>query len=95
MKFNDLYQLMTETFDNTSEVIEEGSGHGDEKAVKNLIKIGIDKGLIKPFPKDTTDGWMLQSTVDGSQHLAHKGERGLHPLRRYLQGLERVSKVSR
>lgn len=86
---------MSETFNNDSEVIEEGSGHGDEKLVINAIKDAIKKGLIKPFPKETKAGWMLQSQVDNSQHLTHKGEKGYHDLRRYLQGLERVSKVSR
>lgn len=37
MKFNDLYQLMCETFNNNSEIIEEGSNHGDEKVIKNAI----------------------------------------------------------
>jgi hypothetical protein len=96
MKFNDLYQLMTETFNDDSEVIGEAhSGHGDERKIKDAIKEAIKKRLIKPFPKDTKKGWMLQSLVDNSQHLTHKGEPGYHDLRRYLEGLERVLKVSR
>ena len=84
---------MSETFDNNSEVIEEGSGHGDERIIKDAIKDAIKKGLIKPFPKETKAGWMLQSQVDNSQHLTHKGEKGYHDLRRFIQRLEKVSKL--
>ena len=94
MKFDELYKFMIESFNHDSEVVEEGaSGHGDERAVRDLIKDSIKRKLIKPFPKETKAGWMLQSQVDNSQYLTHKGEKGFHDLRRYIQGLERVLKV--
>lgn len=73
-----------------SKLIEEGaSGHGDEKAVRELIKWGLTEGLIKNC-EATNKGWMLKSAKDDSQCLIHKGERSLHYLRRYLQRLEKL-----
>ena len=69
-----------------TEIVYEGqSGHGDEKAVRNLLKDAIKKGLVTA--KETNNGWMVKSTKDSSQELIHKGERALHYLRRYLQKL--------
>ncbi len=69
-----------------TELIYEGkSGHGDEKAVTNLLKDYIKKGLITV--KDTNGGWLVKSTDGKSQEAIHKGERAFHYLRRYLQKL--------
>ncbi len=65
------------------DTIEEGkSGHGDEKAVINLMKQAIKDGLINV--KEVKNGWMIQSKVDSSQELIHRGERSFHYLRRFL-----------
>ena len=72
-----------------TEIIYEGkSGHGDEKAVKNLLKDAYKKGLID-YEK-TNGGWMVKSKVDNSQEAIHKGERAYHYLRRYLQKLQNL-----
>lgn len=69
-------------------VIEEGS-HGDKRALLKLLKGAIKRGLVRV--EDTKSGYMVKSLVDDSQYLTHKGEKGLHDLRRYLQRLERVT----
>lgn len=71
------------------EMIEEGS-HGDKAKVWKMIKQAISKGLVRL--KDTKNGWMLLSLVDDSKYTSHRGETGLHDLRRYLQNLENVRK---
>lgn len=69
-----------------TELIYEGkTGHGDEKAVINLLKDYIKRGLITV--KDTNGGWLVKSTDGKSQEAIHKGERAYHYLRRYLQKL--------
>ena len=69
-----------------TEIIYEGkSGHGDIKAVLNLLKDAVGKGLVTV--KETNSGWMVRSTKDNTQELIHKGERAFHYLRRYLQRL--------
>lgn len=70
----------------SGEPITEGkSGHGDEKAVRQLLKDAIKKGLVTV--KETNSGWLVKSTKDNTQEAIHKGERAFHYLRRYLQKL--------
>jgi Ribonuclease G/E len=68
-----------------TEIIYEGkSGHGDVKAVTNMMKDAESKGLIKI--KDTKKGWMLFSTQNPQmKETIDRGERALHYLRRFLQ----------
>jgi hypothetical protein len=67
-----------------TEIIYEGkSGHGDEKAVSNMLKDAIAKGLVTV--KETKGGWLVKSTDGLNQEAIHKGERALHYLRRFLQ----------
>ncbi len=68
------------------EVVEEGS-HGDTKAVKDMLKKGVKMGLVRVETKGK--GYMVKSLVDDSQLLIHRGESGLHELRRYLQKLQK------
>ncbi len=66
-----------------SEIIEEAKrGHGDEKAVLNALKEAESSGLVRI--EEVKNGFMIKSNVDNSQHLAHKGDKGFHHLRRYL-----------
>ena len=69
-----------------TEIVYEGkSGHGDMKAVVNMMKDAEAKGLIKI--KDTKNGWMLFSTKhpEFRPETIDRGERALHYLRRFLQ----------
>jgi hypothetical protein len=69
-----------------TEIVYEGkSGHGDQKAVQNMMNDAISKGLITA--KETKGGWLLKSTDGVHQEAIHKGERALHYLRRFLQKL--------
>lgn len=70
----------------SGEPITEGkSGHGDRKAVIQLLKDGVKKGFITA--KETKNGVLVQSTKDSSQELIHWGEKAYHYLRRFLQKL--------
>lgn len=69
-------------------VVEEGS-HGDTKAILKLLKSATKRGLVSV--EDTKKGYMVKSLVDDSQYLTHRGEKGYHDLRRYLQKLERAT----
>ncbi len=71
--------------DYTQLIYEGKSGHGDEKAVTNLLKDYINRGLITV--KDTKGGWLVKSTDGKSQEAIHKGERAFHYLRRFLKRL--------
>jgi len=71
--------------DYTQLIYEGKSGHGDEKAVTNLMSEYIKKGLITA--KETKNGWMVRSTDGKNQETIHKGERAFHYLRRFLQKL--------
>lgn len=71
--------------DYTQLIYEGKSGHGDEKAVTNLLKDYVNRGLISV--KDTKNGWMVKSTDGVNQETIHKGERAFHYLRRFLQKL--------
>lgn len=88
---NEIVEENTNTFSkfdlsDYTEIIYEGrSGHGDEKAVRNLLKDAMTKGLITA--KETDGGWLVKSTKDMSKESIHKGERAFHYLRRYLQKL--------
>jgi hypothetical protein len=73
-------------FNYLQELINEGSGHGDEKIVKQTLKDAYKKGLIDV--QDTKSGWIVKSKKDGSMETIHKGERAFHYLRRFLQKLE-------
>ena len=64
------------------ETLEEGRGHGDTKAVKKLMKQAINDGLVDI--KEVKKGWLVQSKVDDSQELIHRGEKAFHYLRRFL-----------
>jgi hypothetical protein len=68
------------------EVVEEGS-HGDTAAVKDMLKKGVKMGLVRVETKGK--GYMVKSLIDDSQLLIHRGESGLHELRRYLQKLQK------
>lgn len=71
--------------DYTQLIYEGKSGHGDEKAVTNLLSEYIKKGLISA--KDTKNGWMVKSMDGKHQETIHKGERAFHYLRRFLKKL--------
>lgn len=72
-----------------SEIIEEAKrGHGDEKAVLNALKEAEAAGLVRI--EEVKNGFMIKSNVDTSQHLAHKGDKGFHHLRRYLTRLGKL-----
>lgn len=68
------------------EILEEKSGHGDEKSVKNLLNDAIKNGLVRA--KETKSGYMVQSIRTPHQELIHHGERSLHYLRRFLQKIQ-------
>lgn len=69
-----------------TQIIYEGkSGHGDEKAVRNLLDEYIKKGMITV--KDTKGGWLVKSTDGKVQEAIHKGERAFYYLRRFLRKL--------
>ena len=76
-----------------TKLISEGSGHGDEKAVQMIIKQALKDGLIRGV-KDTKKGWILYSAKDNSQFTTHKGEGNFHHIRRYLEGLKKISLTS-
>jgi hypothetical protein len=67
-------------------MLEEKSGHGDEKSVKNLLRDAIKDGLVRV--KETKSGYMVQSLKTPHQELIHHGERSLHYLRRFLQKIQ-------
>ena len=69
------------------EILEEKSGHGDTKKILMMLKNAMDKKLVEV--DDKKKGFMVRSLVDDSQLLIHRGESSLHPLRRYLLGLEK------
>ena len=71
------------------EILEEKRGHGDSKIINNILKDALKNGLIKI--KDTSHGFLVQSLVDDSQHLIHRGETSFHHLRRFLQKLEKLA----
>lgn len=71
--------------DYTQLIYEGKSGHGDEKAVTNLMSDYVKSGLITV--KDTKSGWMVRSMDGKNQETIHKGERAFHYLRRFLQKL--------
>jgi hypothetical protein len=68
------------------EILEEKSGHGDEKSVRNLLGDAIKDGLVRV--KETKNGYMVQSLKTPHQELIHHGERSLHYLRRFLQKIQ-------
>lgn len=68
--------------DYTKIVYEGKSGHGDEKAVKKLLKQAVNQGLVTY--KDTNSGWMVKSLKGKSMETIHRGEKALHYLRRFL-----------
>ena len=70
------------------EIILEKAGHS-MKDVMLILKDAIKKGLVDLEEKK--NGFMVKSRIDSSQFLIHKGEGGLHDLRRYLQKLEKLS----
>jgi hypothetical protein len=74
--------------DDYTKIIYEGkSGHGDVKAVHNMMKDAESKGLIKI--KETKNGWMLFSTQNPQmKETIDRGERALHYLRRFLQKIQ-------
>lgn len=72
------------------DIYHESRQHGNKKALINLIKTAIKKGLVRV--EDTRKGYMVKSLVDNSQYLTHKGEKGFHDLRRYLQRLDSLVK---
>jgi len=76
-----------------TKLINEGqSGHGDVKAVRELIQQGVNNGLIKDV-KETKAGWILKSAVDSSMETIHRGEKNLHYIRRYLNNLASLKKA--
>lgn len=85
-----IYEKSNDIFNYLDELINEGSGHGDVKVVKQALKNAYNKGLID-F-QETKNGWILKSKVDNSMETIHKGERAFHYLRRYLQKLEGLTR---
>jgi hypothetical protein len=84
MKKND--KIILENF--YDELVEEGkSGHGDVKAVRNMLFDAQKRGLVD-YREIGDGGWLVKSKVDKSAETIHKGERALHYLRRFLQRLE-------
>jgi len=82
--FDDIGNLYVEM------ILEKGGGsHGDKKAIMNMLKDAMKRGLVDLDEKKS--GYMVKSLVDGSQLLIHKGEGSLHPLRRYLLGLSKIA----
>ena len=73
-----------------TKLIYEGSGHGDEKVIKNALKDAVHKGLISVEP--TKKGWKVLSKVSQDQYVVDKGESSYHYLRRFLQKLEQGRK---
>lgn len=74
----DLYQDIIE---------EKSSSHEGFKEVMAILKDAMKKGLVDLA--ETKSGFMIKSKVDSSQYLIHKGGKDFHPLRRYLQKLDR------
>ena len=68
---------------------EKSSSHTDFKAVMDLLKQAMKAGLVRA--EETKNGYMIKSLVDTSQFLIHKGGSNYHPLRRYLNTLQKVS----
>lgn len=83
---NDIANLYDQILEEHSMVEE---GHGDTLAVRKMLKIATKRGLVRV--EETKKGYMIKSLVDDSQYLTHRGEKGLHDLRRYLQKLEKVA----
>jgi len=81
-----IYEQSNDIFNYLEELINEGSGHGDEKVVRQALKDAYKKGLIDV--QDTKNGWIVKSKVDNSMETIHKGERAFHYLRRFLQRIE-------
>ena len=81
-----IYEQTNDIFNYLEELLVEGSGHGDEKVVKQALKDAYKKGLIEI--QDTKSGWIVKSKKDGSMETIHKGERAFHYLRRFLQRIE-------
>lgn len=59
----------------------------DCRAFTNLIKYAATKGCVIEHKKS---GSYAVKTPNGQMYIAHAGERGYHPLRRFLkhQGIE-------
>ena len=76
---NDIFNYLDD------QIIYEGSGHGDEKAVRNALKDAVSQGLVTV--QDTKNGWIVKSLKDNSMETIHRGERAFHYLRRFLQRL--------
>jgi hypothetical protein len=76
---NDIFNYLDD------QIIYEGSGHGDEKAVRNALKDAVAQGLVTV--QDTKNGWIVKSLKDNSMETIHRGERAFHYLRRFLQKL--------
>ena len=76
-----------------TQLLDEGSGHGEMKDVRNMIKDAIKEGLVKRV-EDTNSGWILYSAIDNSKFTSHRGEKNLHYIRRYLEGLRRLRKAA-
>lgn len=87
---NDIAELYMEmvTPEEVEVVVEKSTSHAEFKNVMKLLKIAMKKGLVDLT--ETKSGYMVKSLVDDSQLLIHKGGRDFHPLRRYLNKLERA-----
>ena len=71
------------------EVVEEkSSSHAEFKEVMKILKVAMKKNLVDLIT--TKSGYMVKSLIDDSQFLIHKGGKGYHPLRRYLNNLSRI-----
>ena len=57
-------------------------------AVYNIIK-NLDTTFFKT--KKTKSGILIQHIPSNTQYLCHLGERGKHPLRRYLLSLDNLN----
>lgn len=66
-------------------------GHGDMVSFNRLVNENVKDGLIRT--EKLTSGIRVLSLVDNSFYDAHPGEKGYHPLRRYIQKLKKLDKA--
>ena len=79
-----IYEQTNDIFNYLEELINEGSGHGDQKIVTLALKDAVKRGLVDV--KETKSGWIVKSLKDSTlMETIHRGERAFHYLRRFLQ----------
>lgn len=81
-----IYEQVNDIFNYLDDqIIYEGSGHGDEKAVRNALRDAVNSGLVTV--QDTKNGWIVKAKNSELMETIHRGERAFHYLRRFLQKL--------